>query len=65
MITFDEIKNAVLNNPRGNVLLVDGGISTPIVGAIMPHATGEILAVKLDKTNIKITETATLQILPN
>jgi hypothetical protein len=63
MITFDEIKNAVLSNPLGNVRILKNGEYIPIKGLVRNESTGEILIIPIYGQNFNLENSYSLNII--
>lgn len=63
MITFDEIKNAVLSNPLGNVRILKNSEHIPIKGIVRNESTGEILVLPISGENFNLENSHSLNII--
>jgi hypothetical protein len=64
MLTFDQIKSALLDNSSGKVLINNGDGFNPVIGIILLQSTNEIWIIPQSGSNYKLIPTAELQIIP-
>ena len=64
MTTFNEIKNALLENSIGKVFLDNGIGPVPIRGAIKTLPDGDTWIIPMSGVNFKLSENAQLTVLP-
>lgn len=63
MLTYEEIKNALLGNPSRKVAIHDGNMDIPIYGASTIGTNSTIFVAPYDGNQFAITENHTLKIL--
>ncbi|NBP67156.1 MAG: hypothetical protein EBR30_00970 [Cytophagia bacterium] len=63
MLTYETIKDALLTNPPGKVIITDGVTNIPIFGASTSEADPSITVAPYTGVQFKLTDTHELKII--